>query len=509
MSANQDEVIPQHILAAAKVAKGALDKLAAKANVPNDPFFDLESPLALPEEQVVVDHFRKLLGTAVTNKPQCDYPEITGEITLLRCLRGRVFDIPDCLRTFRAHIDMREKHHLNEIRERVVASLQQQQQQQQSSSSHPATATSSASEEDNSTVDLHYYDMSDLKHGTIAQKYVYCIPNCGYTPQGHIIIFTPAGEHDTRGLLKELTADEYFEYLMEELVRRQLQLEYLSRKHSRLIKMFQIVDCNGVGISHVSHTEVLGFSKRLKVVLQTWPEGMAQVSIINTPWVVTNFWNGFLKYLFPVRSRRKFKMFGSQYRDEILHLVDPETLGKLLSRNHDSCDGSDGKVISGTMELSAGTHKEVMLHIDPTMIGIKIMIEVIKSDVEFSLKMYSNSTNNNDGGGGGGGGEVKAEDGGGGVGASRRRRSSTSGSSTSGCSIIPTIKIVEGKETIYRNDLTIDQLFENSDGGGGGGDRSGLLMFDFSNKHSWVWSNSLKYSIEPLFLSSNDVQVEL
>ena len=47
-------MIPQHILAAAKVAKGALDKLAAKANVPNDPFFDLESPLALPEEQVVV-----------------------------------------------------------------------------------------------------------------------------------------------------------------------------------------------------------------------------------------------------------------------------------------------------------------------------------------------------------------------------------------------------------------------------------------------------------------------
>ena len=69
------------------------------------------------------------------------------------------------------------------------------------------------------------------------------ITDPGYTPQGHVIIFTPAGEHDTRGMLSEMTADDYFEYLMEELVRRQLQLEYLSRKHNRLSNIFFHLNC--------------------------------------------------------------------------------------------------------------------------------------------------------------------------------------------------------------------------------------------------------------------------
>ena len=148
------EVIPQHILEAAKAALESLSILSKEANNPLDPFFDLESPLALPEEIIMVDHFRQLLGAAVTDAPQCNYPEITGEITLLRCLRGRVYDIPDCLLTFRAHIAKREELGLNAIRERIVQEM---------------AATNTTTDQE------HNYNMDDLVHGTVERVARQCV----------------------------------------------------------------------------------------------------------------------------------------------------------------------------------------------------------------------------------------------------------------------------------------------------------------------------------------------
>ena len=492
------EAIPQTVLDAALVAKDAVNNLAKQANVANDPFFDLESPLALPEESIVVNHFRRLLGNAITDAPQCNYPEITGDITLLRCLRGRMFDIPVCLDCFRTHIELRIKLGLNDMRDRIVTTHQRKKE--------ASTSTSTPEEED-----PHHYTMTDLIHGTIAKKYMYCIPNCGFTPQGHVIIFTPTGQHDTRGLLTELTADQYFEYIMEELVRRQLQLEYLSQKHQRLIKMFQIVDCSGVGLSHVSHTAMLTFTKRIKVVLQTWPEGMARVSVINTPWVVTNFWNGFLKFLFPVRSRRKFKMYGSQYRKEILHLIDPTTLAKLLATNTSGGgDGGGGNTLCGTLELSAGSDKELILSISENMIGLQISIKAIKSDVSFSMKLFASMTTEavtsrtnetketNEG-------EVGEESGGG-----QRRKRSSMGFSTSGSEVIPATMVTETSGTTYTKEMTMEDIVGKKSGRG-----AGLLVLNFSNKHSWMWGTAFNYNIVPLYredatsLNVEEVEVHL
>ena len=486
--------IPQTILDAADDAREALTLLAKQANVSNDPFFDLESPLALPKEQIVVNLFRTLLGTSVTDEPQCNFPEITGDITLLRCLRGRCFDIQDCCRTFRAHIEMREKHGLNEIRMRIVDSV----------SAATATATATAG-----TPDPYVFDMTDQVHGSIAQKYVYCIPNAGYTPQGHVIIFTPAGGHDTRALLNEMTADDYFEYLMEEFVRRQLQLEFLSQKHCRLVKMFQIVDCSGIGVWHVSHRAAMTFSKRLKVVLQTWPEGMARVSMINTPWVVHSFWNGFLQYLFPVRSRRKFMMYGVQYRDEILHLIDPTTLSKLLSSStaDSSAGGGEGDngVMKGTFELSAGSEREVMLPFDGTVRGLRISVVATTRDVEFSCRMYQSTSGGE--GSGSGGGDIDNDNGGSNDDSNGettqpkqnrdnepRRRGSSLGTSTSGRDLVPPV-MISAQNPLVRT-MERCEIFNARSGIENESDESkGLLMFKFSNKHSWLRGNTVQYEI--------------
>ena len=68
----------------------------------------------------------------------------------------------------------------------------------------PSAAIASLATKD----DPHAYAMTDIVHGHIAYKYVPCEPNAGYSPNGHCIILTPLGCHDTRSMVKVLEAEE-------------------------------------------------------------------------------------------------------------------------------------------------------------------------------------------------------------------------------------------------------------------------------------------------------------
>ena len=108
---------------AAKRAAAAFAAYAKKHGTPNDPFCDLASPLALPEEQDVVDLFREDLGVLLTQGPHAAYPEVVGDISLLRLLRGREYDPVDCLRTFRSHLEKRRA--MTAMRPRQLLEIQQ------------------------------------------------------------------------------------------------------------------------------------------------------------------------------------------------------------------------------------------------------------------------------------------------------------------------------------------------------------------------------------------------
>ena len=81
--------------AAAESAAAAFAAYAKAHGTPNDPFCDLASPLALPEEQDVIALFREDLGELLTQGPHAHYPEVVGDISLLRYLRGFDHSVDD------------------------------------------------------------------------------------------------------------------------------------------------------------------------------------------------------------------------------------------------------------------------------------------------------------------------------------------------------------------------------------------------------------------------------
>ena len=392
---------------AARVASDAFASYAQKHGSASDPFCDLASPLALPEEEAVIDLFKEDLGTLLTEGSHSRFPEVVGDISLLRLLRGREYDPEDCLRTFRSHIEKRRLHKMDAIRDRIS-----------SSEDLPSLATKE---------DPHAYHMTDIVHGDTAFKYTPCNPNAGYSPNGHCIILTPLGCHNTRGMVKALVAEEdgkgqeekkswgdkYLEYVCEELVRRQMQMDNLSRQQGRLVKMINIINCEGISMWHLSHAEVLRFSKRIKNILQTWPEGMARVITINTPWIVNNFYNGFFQFLFPKRSRRKFHMYGFDYREKLLDRISPATLAQLLQMNHeyglssgasDSDAAGDGELNnSGSLrnrnteeilELAAGKDKDILVHVDAAKVQcLTWCVEALTRDIVCGARLYTDRIN--------------------------------------------------------------------------------------------------------------------
>ena len=205
-------------------------------------------------------------------------------------------------------------------------------------------------------------------------------------------------------------------------------------------------------------------------------------------------------------------MYGSQYRKEILHLIDPTTLAKLLATNNGSGggDGGGGNTLCGTLELSAGSDKELILSISENMIGLQISIKAIKSDVSFSMKLFASMTTEavtsrtnetketNEG-------EVGEESGGG-----QRRKRSSMGFSTSGSEVIPATMVTETSGTTYTKEMTMEDIVGKKSGCG-----AGLLVLNFSNKHSWMWGTAFNYNIVPLYredatsLNVEEVEVHL
>ena len=86
---------------------------AAAAGVPATPDYpSLDSPLASPSERSQMDEMRRLIGDDLL-APYSEMEEVSGDISLLRYLRGRDHDVEDAARVFRSHLALRKEHNLD------------------------------------------------------------------------------------------------------------------------------------------------------------------------------------------------------------------------------------------------------------------------------------------------------------------------------------------------------------------------------------------------------------
>ena len=88
---------------------------------PDDPTW--ETHLHTTKEKVQVIELQKILGEALTTGAHSEFQEVVGSINLLRYLRGCNHDVKAASDLFLAHLNLRELHNLNQVRERCIQLL--------------------------------------------------------------------------------------------------------------------------------------------------------------------------------------------------------------------------------------------------------------------------------------------------------------------------------------------------------------------------------------------------
>ena len=344
----------------------------------------LDFPLASDDEIKSVEQMRSTLGRLLTASPISDFPEMVSDIYLLRLLRGRQNNVNEAIKLFHAHLAIREEFGMNEIRQTLKG--------------RPA-----------------YYTQHDITHGVEVSQFYRIHVNAGSTPRwGHPVAFSVPAQHNTRALFQEVGIQKFNRYVIEEMLRRQMQLDQLSRKYNRLIKVILIPNALDVTVWNLTHTEMRENQKNvLKRIQETIPELMGRVYGIHVSWLTRNFYHTVLKWMLPKATRKKIFLLGSNYRDVLINELDTKTLALLIQSTKDGGGGeSSGGGESADMTIKAGTTTEVIICVNPTKVkGIQWTIQVTK-DIMFSVSRFETNKRTVDGGrvrsrGEGGEGESK------------------------------------------------------------------------------------------------------
>lgn len=297
------------------------------------------------------------------------------------------------------------------------------------------------------------FGQGDLIHGEIVNKHCPNQLSAGTTPTGHVIIYIPTGDHDTYKLMEELTFEQLWQHKLEDLILRQIQMDRLTRKYNRLIKQVVIADCAGASMRNLNNKAYSAFDKDFneRALTATHVEYVGRIFLINAPAIVRTLF-ALARPMIPKRTRERVFIHGKDYRPYIMNQISTRTLSTLLSFRKAKDNEEDSNSMNGkNIEVKAGKVKEVFIEVDSTKISkISWKFNAETKDIMFSVLFYCNS-NNNDG--------------------------------TLETPIVKETKILKAD-----GEQTGEYVIKAGE--------EGLVLFKWSNKHSWWNSNKVSYALE-------------
>ena len=168
----------------------------------------------------LLQQFRDSLAEDMHRASWSAFPEVVGNWALLRLLRDSN-NLEHARAKFRHSISIRKEFHLDAIRNTVTSTTPQEK--------------------------LLEYDQTEIVHGSEMAKYVLINYNLGWDPAGRIITLYSVVGTLFRWLASDPSAAQTCaEYIVEAFVRRQIQLDMLSRKYGKIIMVTTVVN-NHVG----------------------------------------------------------------------------------------------------------------------------------------------------------------------------------------------------------------------------------------------------------------------
>lgn len=146
---------------------------------------------------------------------------------------------------------------------------------------------------------------------------------------GHIFYFEMSGYADFRGLVEEVTEEEWQTFFLYEMEYRAIKLDQLSRTNEKLVQTIFVRDLTGFSIARFNPRLLKRLQNTILIATKCYPETTHQTLILHTPWIFHKVWNAITSKLQETQLS-KIHMSG----DSFAHLLDlvggREKLPKLL-----------------------------------------------------------------------------------------------------------------------------------------------------------------------------------
>ena len=317
-------------------------------------------PLANELETAQVAAMRKLLVRDFDGIACAKWPDVTGDVRLLRFLRGFDSDVDKAVAAVRDMLATRKRYGIDDMHERwahVECSHEVGFPQQEG--------------------------INRWKPG---------IPTAGYGLDGGPVGYEPLRYHQYRAALDEIGEQGLIDFYVAQCESRNMQLHKLSEAQGTMVKMILVIDMRDVSLWQISSRRWARFDEaHYQKINRTLAEILARVYVINCPQWVVSFYRR-MEWWVPAATRRKVRLLGADFRKELLQVMDATVMQSMLNsvpgHEEGSPESSNTEATRIDAQLSAGRTFERELIAVPGE-AVTWSFEVTSSgDVEFSVVCY-------------------------------------------------------------------------------------------------------------------------
>ena len=340
-----------------------------------------EEQLASPTECESIVRLKEILGDSLTTGRHAKYPEVVGDISLLRFLRGNKGNVEAAAALFHDHLEARRKFKMDDCRDRCVNQMYQ-----------PGGIK---------------FSQDQLVNGALVRSYLPMEYNCGMTPHGDPVcaIWYTGGRLNR--LLRDHGTEKVLEYTVEQYVRRQIQLDMLARHQGRLTRLVCFMQCLGGLWRLLAPGRARDFFSQN--IGTTMPELISKIYMVDASWAMKRLWQHFKNYMKSYKS--KMELMGPEWRERITSLVDSTAAATILNikQQHNvmrSVTNAMNQNQEGEAIITSGGEYEVAIEVDPDEIAgvrwswrskslhelnfsVTVVREVEDTDVLSALEMQS------------------------------------------------------------------------------------------------------------------------
>eukprot|EP00946_MAST-07B_sp_MAST-7B-sp1_P000035 g35.t1 len=290
--------------------------------------------IATPLELAFLRLMKAQMGDLLRTEPICWWPEVVGDISLLRYLRGCNGVVKDAIELFKEHLIIREKYNMNKIRMLVFSKGAKHGtesgnlQYSSKAVTHLDVSSSSESYKNLTSLEdlyggadiskLSTYSIHDFSCGRLLSDCVRIECNACMTPEGNPVEICGDNSNVEVGI-KKIGFARYAHHVIEMSVRRSIQLDILSRQQHRMVLVEKIVMESSArrAWQFFAPGQIANLLKVHANVVQTMPTQCNRIHWIPQSWAIGMFFATLLPWL-PDSLRKSICVYDLEYKAKLI-----------------------------------------------------------------------------------------------------------------------------------------------------------------------------------------------